>query len=251
MVSALTDRLFSGYSSSETNSTGRLSDGAKAGPTTDSGGYSADQEQSAQGTPPPFYIDLMSRHRKRHASGDLKDSSSTRDDLKRAQKEQEVNYLAHVARHEIARGGLKCPQINYKKPRLLSCPIDMSRVTLVHSKDFFTVPRKPVSSSLWNVTQTMMSPDLCMDTLQSIVQSCAELYKGEPISETSSTTEDSAGEKPSEMEADNSDVASTTSSVTEDGVEEATSGGDSAKVAISMGQALTLSKQPRYVPLQN
>ena len=234
MPSVLTDRLFSGYSSAETSSNGRLSNENKA----DSGGYSADQEQSA--TPPPYYIDLLSRHRKRHAADDSHHSAP--DDKKiRVQHENEVSYLAHVARHEMARAGLKCPKINHKKPRMLPCSIDMSKVSLVHSKDFFMEPRK-VTSASWNVTMSM-SPDLCVDALQSIVKSCSEHYKGVPSMPEGTRPE----VKVSEMEGDNSDVASTTSSVTQDGSDETEDTDDTAKTTISMGEALTISKRPRYV----
>ena len=255
MVSPLTDRLLSGYSSSETNSSnGRLSsgEGAKAGPTTDSGGYSADHElsaQAAQGTPPPFYIDLLSRHHKRHAS-DSPHGKAPDEKRNKLEHEMEVSYLAHVARDEMARGGRKCPKINPKKPRILPGSIDMSKVSLVTSKNFFMAPRKPAEASAWNVTLTM-SPDLCVEALQSIIKSCSEHYQG--TAATSSLVD--AVKAPllpppppplptpsAEMEGDSSDVASTTSSVTEDG--DPSSGEDNAKT-ISMGDALTLSKQPR------
>lgn len=243
MVSPLTDRLLSGYSSSGTSSatSGRLSGEAKLAATAnDSSGYSADQEQSAQAAAPPFYIDLLSRHGKRHATDDLHDGAPD-EKRKRVENEMETNYLAHSARHEIARGGLRCPKINLKKPRLASAGIDFSHVSLIHSKDFFMTPRKPdTSKSPWNVTMSM-SPDLCIDALQSIVKSCYSHYQGvsnvpaEPVARTESKT--------SETEGDASDVASTTSSVTEDGVEEVAA----PKSTISMGQALSISKQPRYV----
>lgn len=252
MVSPLTDRLLTGYSSSETNSSnGRPSRAAQAGPPTDSGGYSADYEVSAQGTPPPFYIDLLSRHHKRHASGGPHGKAPD-EKKKKLEHEKEVSYLAHVARHEVARGGRKCPKINAKKPRILPESIDMSKVSLVSSKNFFMPPRKPVEASAWNVTLTM-SPDLCMEALQSIVKSCSEHYHGSVSSSAAATSLERDVLKaplpsppptpPTEMEGDDSsDVASTTSSVTEDG--DPSSGEDNAQT-ISMGDALTLSKQPR------
>ena len=244
MVSPLTDRLLSGYSSSETNSSnGRQSSGAGAKPTTDSGGYSADHELSNQGTPPPFYIDLLSRHHKRHASGSPQGQLPD-EKKKRIEHEKEVSYLAHVARHEMARGGIKSSKINTKKPRMLPYPIDMSKVSLVHSKNFFTLPRKPVETSAWNMTLTM-SPDLCFDALQSIIKSCSDHYQGVPGGPVAAPVLADSVKPAPEMEGDTSDVASTTSSVTEDG--DPSSSEDSTKVPISMGDALTISKQPRYV----
>lgn len=247
MVSALTDRLFTGYSSSETNSSsGRMSNEAKNGPTADSGGYSADQEQSA-GTPPPFYIDLLSRHRKRRASGDARRSSSD-EKKQRLDRKHEMNYAAHVARHELARGGLRCPQVNCKKPRMLPSPVDMSKVTLVNSKDFVAAPKRAAPSA-WNVTLTM-SPDLCVDALTSIIKATSGHYRGSPLPATEAAAACSSTPKAPETEGDSSDVASTTSSVTEDGVDDVGTGEsevDSSKAAISMGQALTISKLPRYV----
>ena len=249
MVSALTDRLFTGYSSSETNSSGgRLSNEPKKSATTDrdSGGYSADQEQSA-GTPPPFYIDLLSRNHKRHASGQSH-ADAPDEKKKRVQHQQEMNYIAHVAKHEISRGGLRCPKVNSKKPRMVPGLIDMSKVSLIHSKDFFTLPKRPVTSA-WNVTMTM-SPDLCMNALSSMVKSCSEHYRGVPGAAAPATVPRFPTSQAPETEGDSSDVASTTSSVTEYGVDEVAaveSEADSSKIAISMGQALTISKQPRYV----
>uniref|UniRef100_A0A7S3L6B6 Uncharacterized protein n=1 Tax=Amphora coffeiformis TaxID=265554 RepID=A0A7S3L6B6_9STRA len=248
MVSTLTDRLFSGYSSSETNSsTGRRGNHEpKSAPTTDrdSGGYSADLENSA-GTPPPFYIDLLSHHRKRHASGEYH-ADAPDEKKKRVEHEQEMNYIAHTARRELAHGGLRYPKINCRKPRMVPGPINMSKVSLVSSKDFAKSQKRPVTSA-WNVTLTM-SPDLCLDSLTSIIKSCSDHYRGVPCVAAAMPQPSTC--KESVMDGDSSDVASTTSSVTEEGVDEVAAGeseAETSKVAISMGQALTISKQPRYV----
>jgi hypothetical protein len=200
----------------------------------------------------------MSRHRKRHASEEHHHYENTSSITSQEDKKgkQEMQYLAHIARHEVARGGLDCPEDaqNFKKPRLSDDSIDMSRVTMVHSKDYFAPPRKPGFESAWNVPQ-MMNPDLGMSTLLSIIKSCSEHYRGQdvfqtasfpsttsPIAATSTMTQDKA-------EIDNSDVASSTSSVTEGDSDDVVSGEESTKAAISMGQALSLSKQPRYAVL--
>lgn len=234
MVSALTDRLWSGYSSSG----GSSNEAKPAATTNDSSGYSADQEQSAQTTAPPFYIDLLSHHGKRHASDDHHHDGAPDEKKRRLENQMEVNYLAHTARHEISRGGRSYPTINTKKPRVLPVGVDYSHVTLVHSKDFFMPPRKPAASS-WNMTMTM-SPDLCMDALQSIIKSCSSHYRG--VSNPPVAPLGRPEQKTPETEEDSSDVASTTSSVTEDGDDVAP-----PKTTISMGQALSISKQPRYV----
>ena len=250
MVSTLTDRIFSGYSSSETNSsTGRRGNEPQGDPTTDrdSGGYSADLEHSA-GTPPPFYIDLLSHHGKRHAPGESH-ADAPDEKKKRIQHQQEMNYIAHNARHEISRGGLRYPKMNVKKPRLVPGSIDTSKVSLVTSKDFAKAHKRHVTSS-WNVTLTM-SPDLCLDALSSMIKSCSEHYRGVP-GVSPAVVHQCSTSKPSGMEGDSSDGGSTTSSVTEDGVDEVAGGeveADSSKIAISMGQALTISKRPRYVDL--
>jgi hypothetical protein len=248
MVSALTDRLFSGYSSSGTNSSGGAASGKNASsgggtkPANDSG-YSADREQRSAGsteTPPLFYIDLLTRHRKRACSTSA-DNSSLASDEKRARitDSQELNYLAHMVSQELGTaGGHAYPKINSKKPRMLPthANVNMGGVTLVHSKDYFAVaPRKSSQSS--HGGHNMMSPELCVDALQSIIKACAPHYQ---------TTASFRAINPpfSKPTADlgTSDSASTTSSVTEDEAEDATE-----NPSISMGQALTISKQPRYV----
>lgn len=250
MVSALTDRLFSGYSSSGTNSSGGAASGKNASsggtkPANDSG-YSADQEQpSAAKTPPLFYIELLTRHRKR---GSPSDNSSLASDEKRTRIEdaQEVNYLAHMVSQELVRGGHLYPEINTEKPRMLptNANVDMRGVTLVHSKDYFGAPPAARTSSQSssshnnnpnNHPHNMMSLDFGGDALQSIIKACAPHYQ--------TTTTSRVNPKPAGVLTDTSDGASTTSSVTEEEAEDAATENPS----ISMGQALTISKQPRYV----
>lgn len=254
MVSPLTDRLLSGYSSSGNSSgeSGRQSGDAPKPTTTtanDSSGYSADQEQSAQNPSPPYFIDLLARHRKRGASDDAHshDGVGSHDDKKRRiERQSETNYIAHMARHEISRAGLPYPKINPKKSKILPSSVDFSKVTLIHSKDFARTSRKPVSAapSPWNVTLTM-SPDMCVSALQSLIKSCSAHYNGVSNPPMSTVSPFAKKVSSSEMEEDTSDVASTTSSVTEDGVEDAPPPARTS--TISMGQALSISKQPRVI----
>ena len=247
MVSALTGRLYPcGEYSSGSDGGGamkRKSEAVDVSSTSRSSGYAADVDQVGKSVP-PFYVDFqapkegsMSTTKDckldgegRHEGGRIGGFSSKR--LRIVEKD----YLAQNAYAELARGGLEVPKLQLNCPRLLPplCGIDMSRVSLVKSSDFSVeTPEMPVTEG---------NKEVCADTIISLAESCRDFYQ-----------------LPLELKSERSDDQSITSSVTDAETDTNGSGNsddDDDETAkgkkysfMTMCDALSLCKQPRYVSL--
>jgi hypothetical protein len=245
MVSQLSARLLNCYSSG--NSSGSSSKGNPQSQTSTSkpsGGYTADIESQLSLSEVkksvgdgngslPLCIDLLYGHHKRENA-----SENSRDPKRR--KILELNYLASTAKIELARAGKSCPAIRVDNPCMLATSegVDMSKVHFLLGKKVaspFLAPR---------ATLETISQESYLDGIIGVFRTCSSHYKPPPVSSVSETRSD--------MGADGDGTTSfVTDNESDDGEEAKTDdiGNYSKDQSITMADALSLCKQPRYVEI--
>lgn len=149
MVSPLSTRLMSGYTSSNSSCNSSSNASSKKRPASSNGkldsitGYSADGEETS-GFPPLASIDLQEEHR---GSSDLNGGFQKR------RKKNELQFAALSAKADLARAGKTYPTIDRNKEKMTSTNgsiINLKGVNLIHSKEF-EMPTFSSSSSAKNM----------------------------------------------------------------------------------------------------
>jgi hypothetical protein len=231
MVSQLSARLLnlnrianSNDNSSNGSKSNRGAQSTKSNGRSSAGGYMADSETlSSTGntscdSSPSCFVDVLPGHHKReHAS-----SIDTRDVKRR--KMFEANYLASTVGAELARAGKSAPQVRVNP-----------NVDYVESKSLttpFLVPQAPLKG--------VFQADYCAN-MDNIVSACSSFYQIPTEALLSSKDNGVAREEmsPSSISGD-SDASDEPSKPIK------TSAGPSF---ITMGEALSISMEPRYVSI--
>ena len=183
-------------------------------------GYSADRESNASSTiPPVFSIDFLSRNKKRESRGTPASERSKR------LKVQEMNYSAATAKSELTRAGLKVPLLKKESMKV----VDHRYSSAVADSPYLYSNAAPKMDDV--------SP------LASIIDSCDAFYAALPKIPAATESDNSQQNRsPSEYE-------SSTSSVTDndENSDSSVSGEEAKTKVVSMGEALSLSKEARYV----
>jgi len=262
MVSPLSARLLNGYCSSGNSSDGstkklqalkhsspHLAAGSAVSAASaskpdnaSSTGYVADMEQlhvTSTGAPPVF-IDMYSHHRKRELTSNDERAKKNR---KIQGQIQEMNYLATTAKADIARGEKHVPVVRTQCPRTLAsmAGVDMTKVQLVTSNKL-TSPFLTAQSGGPPIVSPMERDNYYGD-INDMIQSCSSFYQlpiqleetklssaADTESSTSSVT-DTESEECNEVSTEEEDPSRTNNDAS----------------LITMGEALSISRQPRYV----
>ena len=163
MVSALSQRLLSGYSSN--SSSGSCSKKRKSNSNdvkSDNGsGYSADREET-NGSPPIGSIDLL-EGRKVH--------SYDPNGCEKRRKTHELQFAASTVKQDLARAGFPYPELDKDKETMSSpgkgeCTISLKGVRLINSKELETP--SVVSNASFKSTAT---------DYEQLMAQCYQLYK--------------------------------------------------------------------------
>ena len=167
MVSALSQRLLSGYSSNSSSgsSSKKRPSKSKDGKTGSLSGYSADREETS-GTPPIVSIDLLGESRKVHAYDP--------NGCEKRRKTHELQFAASTVKQDLARAGFPYPELD-KDKQIMSSPgggvyrISLKGVRLVRSKEVETP--SVVSNSSLNSTAS---------DYEQLMAACYEAYRYKP-----------------------------------------------------------------------
>lgn len=238
MVSALTGKLFAGYSSG--GSLDSLTKNRKSSNTSGStNGYAGDDDQVGRGGQPPSVVDLEAKLRNKDDIGKSSSLGVDFDGIGKISTKRrrmiELEFAAHNVKAELSQAGIEMQEPRVKAPRLLPpCSnVDMSSVTLMKSSDFAKLDLRTVGCT-W--IQNNRS-DICFNSISSLTQACRDFYQL-PCTESKIAFADCSD-----------DGSTTTSSVSGSG--SGSEDEEPSKPFMAMCEALSLCKQPRIVVLSS